>query len=678
MPIQKGSWKGMGKMKRAITRVGILLAVHILLASASASSLQAPEQPAPGRNVVIFIADGLRSSSVTPELAPTMFRLREKGVFFANSHSLYPTFTTPNASAFATGHLLGDTGDFGNALYTGYPIPKDDRQTLTPFIEDDVILAKLNALYDGNYLGEATLAETARAHGYNVIIIGKLGPVAIQDISEIKLLNNALQPTQATVIDDSTGPKGIPLSDNLTKEMSHADLKSSAPDRTNGQDASSKGNNGRSAGTLAANYVQQQYFANMATQAALPASRKDAKPFLLIYWSRDPDGTQHNQGDSVGFLEPGINGPTSHAAVRNADNNLAQILEFLRFNEIADNTDVIVVADHGFSTISKKEIERSRTPTKSYAATLSYADVEKGHLPPGFLAIDLAQNVLHAPLYDPDAPFLTRRDGNFYQTVIPCECDNASFRHPVTGNGIIGGKGKIPTGETTDAEVIVAANGGSDLIYLPQDNKAANTQTAQKIVSFLLRQDYTGGVFVRDDLGDIPGTLPLSAIGLMGATSMPKPAMIVAFKSFALKPGSLQSRVEIADTTLREGQGMHGSFSRADTFNAMLAFGPDFQSGYVDCAPTSNADIAVTVASLLKLEFPSGKGTLRGRILEEAFKGHPEAPASKAQVKPSSRAGENKLRTLLHYQTLGDFTYYDEACISEAQSCPDAAPVCVK
>jgi len=32
------------------------------------------------------------------------------------------------------------------------------------------------------------------------------------------------------------------------------------------------------------------------------------KPFVLVFWSRDPDGTQHNHGDSS-HLTPGINGP---------------------------------------------------------------------------------------------------------------------------------------------------------------------------------------------------------------------------------------------------------------------------------------------------------------------------------------------------------------------------------
>jgi len=44
---------------------------------------------------------------------------------------------------------------------------------------------------------------------------------------------------------------------------------------------------------------------------------------VLVYWSRDPDGTQHGQGDSLNELTPGINGPTSRAAIRNADDNLS-------------------------------------------------------------------------------------------------------------------------------------------------------------------------------------------------------------------------------------------------------------------------------------------------------------------------------------------------------------------
>ena len=38
----------------------------------------------------------------------------------------------------------------------------------------------------------------------------------------------------------------------------------------------------------------------LATKVVLPLFKARGKPFVLVYWSRDPDGTQHNQGDSLG------------------------------------------------------------------------------------------------------------------------------------------------------------------------------------------------------------------------------------------------------------------------------------------------------------------------------------------------------------------------------------------
>jgi hypothetical protein len=661
------------KIRTAIA--GITVAIELLICALFAgaqiqdASPSSPVEPAAPHNFVLFIADGLRHDAVNPDAAPAMFSLRQHGVDFVNSHALYPTFTTPNASAFATGHGLGDTGDFGNALYVGHAIGKDvSSGTLTPFIENNLFLAKLNDYYGGNYLGEPTLVDLARANGYAVAVVGKHGPTAIQDISEIRAIINDFQPTSATIIDDTTSPQGIPLPPDIKIEMNASGLSGTAPDRSNGQqEPSSRGNNGRP-GTLVANFNQQQYFANVATQAVLPAFKKELKPFFLIFWSRDPDGTQHNQGDSLDQLYPGINGPTSRTAIRNADNDLWQIVDYLKANNLDRNTDIIVVADHGFSTISKREISRTGAPTKSYAASKTYLDVKEGYLPSGFLAIDLA-HALKKPLYDPDATPFVSETGNYYQKISICDCDDSKFlQHPSSGNGVIGGSGRMPgPNEITDAEIVVAANGGTDLIYLPQERgeKAeANKQLAQSISQFLVQQDYVDGIFVRDDLGDLPGTLPLSAIGLMGATKLPKPALVVSFKNFSLSLDSLLTRVEISDSSLQEGQGMHGSFSRADTFNNMIAFGPDFKSEYVDRAPASNADIAVTIAAVMKWKFPEGNGTLRGRVLSEAIKGGPDTLTfTQPPPRKSSQPGANGLGTVLHYQVLGEYTYYDQACL---------------
>jgi hypothetical protein len=135
--------------------------------------------------------------------------------------------------------------------------------------------------------------------------------------------------------------------------------------------------------------------------------------------------------------------------------------------------------------------------------------------------------------------------------------------------------------------------------------------------------------------------------------------MIVNFKSFSTGCDQpLKCAVEIADTPLIQGQGMHGSFSRADTYNFQAATGPDFKQKFVDRAPSSNADIAVTIAQILKLK-PKANGTLIGRVLAEAMPGG-AAPAVK-RLTVRGKPAENGLATTVLVQAVGDVLYFDAA-----------------
>src|SRR5450830_368023 len=405
-----------------------------------------------------------------------MAAIRDKGVNFKNPHSLFPTFTTANASAMATGHYLGDTGDFSNSIYTGYPVGPAGG-TVTPFLENDAVLFDVDEHFDGNYLNEETILKMARGQGFSTAAIGKLGPTLIFDHTD--RANKAGEHT--IVVDDSTGRNdGAPLSAQMQAALSMAGLPLEAPTRGD------NGNGGTfdKPGTTVANVEQQAYFADVASKVVLPAFKARNKPFVLVFWSRDPDGTQHNQGDSLNALTPGVNGASSLAAIKNADDNLAQLRKTLDVLGLAATTDIIVSADHGFSTISKQ----SKT---SPAAKASYADVPAGLLPSGFVAIDLA-TALAMPLHDPD---------NKNAAV-------AAGAHPKRGNGVIGRDAAKP-------DVVVAANGGSDLVYLPGKDR----KVAARVVQALLEQDYVSGIFVDASLGRYPGTLPMSAINLSGAAA---------------------------------------------------------------------------------------------------------------------------------------------------------------
>lgn len=595
-------------MKRIV--LGGLLSGLLLTAAAA---------PAAATNVVIFVADGLRYASVTPDVAPTLARIRREGVDFANSHAMYPTLTTANASAIATGHYLGDTGDYANVLYAGGPVAALQGSDVV-FLENDAVLKELRARFGSGYMGPTSLLCAAHDAGDGAAVVGKTGPAAIQSIGcdGTIVLDDmwgrsvtadgtpsgafTLEPTLAGMIATLVGTDKVPLTPTP----------SDFPNRA------------------------QQAWLTMATdEAVLPKLAARRKPFALLFWSRDPDMTQHAQMDSLGTLNPGINGPTAKAAIANADTNLATLLHALADLGLDKTTDVFVTADHGFSTIAK-----------------SIPDA-KGVLPPpnhpaGFLAIDVSQ-WLGANIFDPVQG---------YQ-----ELDLANGEHPSSGSAIIGASADAPM-------AIVAANGGSDFIYTPGADGRAH---AKQIFDHLLAASYVGALFVNDDLlkngdaKDFAGALPMSAIRLIGAARVPEPAIVVGFRNFdakGCKLGAELCSVEIADTGLQTGQGMHGSFSRADTRNFMAAIGPDFKAHYVDKAPVGNADIAPTLAHLLGVDLAANNpnaGTLTGRVVTEALRGGGKVAVTQKVLRSAPAA--NGLQTVLDEQLVGDTAYFDAAGI---------------
>jgi arylsulfatase A-like enzyme len=570
----------------------------------------------PRHNVILFVADGLRSQIVTHETAPALAALRSEGVDFQNSHALFPTVTTANASAMATGHYLGDTGDFGNYIYTGPTNAPETTNGVTPSLEDDADLNFVSKLYGGNYLNEDSLLAQARAQGFVTASIGKKGPTSVHDLTA--------RDGSAIVIDDVSGwpkPDMLPWGPGIADAIKAAGLPKVPPDRGLNTDPGAY----NMAGVRVANVEQQDWFVKVTTQVVLPLFKKAGKPFVMVYWSRDPDGTQHNQGDSLNQLTPGINGPTTMAGIRNASDNLQRLRDALKAQGLDKTTDIIVTADHGFATIAKWS-------GTSASVKLKYRDVVPGFLPTGFLATDLSL-WLKVPVWLPNG--------------LPVDLDGGF--HPEKSGALIGPDPAHP-------QIIVAVNGGSDLLYFPgPDAKAMAAKTA----AFLMGQDYTGAVFVNDALGPVAGALPMSAINLIGSAKTPQPSMVVSFRSGSTGCAQPETCVAlVADSELQQGQGSHGSLSRGETHNFMAAVGPDFKTGFVDPAPVSNADLAWTIAKAAGFEFKA-KGKLVGRPILEALNGG-QVPAFEAKVLRSDK-GPGGFQTVLDYQQAGEQKYFDAA-----------------
>lgn len=567
------------------------------LIGALAGPAFAQQPPAP-HNVVLFVADGLRPGTVNERTAPAMTALMKRGVRFTNTHSLFPTFTTANASAMATGHYLGDTGDFSNNIYVGFPVEAAGGSPVAP-LENNKVLGELDGKL-GDFLNEETILKLARRAKYSTAALGKLGPALIFDHTE-------RSGEETIVFDDQTGhAAGIPLSAEVKQRLAAAQLPLETPK------------------ARVVNTEQQAYLTDVATKALLPLFKARNRPFLMVFWSRDPDTSQHGQTDSPDRLVPGINGPSSLAAIRNADDCLQRLMMALEEQGLAATTDIILTSDHGFSTISKES-------ATSGSATQTYKGVPPGQLPPGFLAIDLGQ-ALGMTVFDP------------------------SDKNAVLAPGVSPRRnGALLGDDPANPRLVVVGNGGSDLIYLP----TPDTALAARIVAALARQDYTSGLFVADSLGRIAGTLPLSSIAFEGAAVTPHPAIVVNFRSFSTGCADPTAcGVSVADTGRKQGQGMHGSFSRADTRNTMGALGPGFRQGFESTVPASNADLGKTIVHLMGLK-AIDRGRLVGRVLAEAMP-NGAMPTARTQTLRSDPDSEGNV-TVLQMQSVGETRYFDAA-----------------
>src|ERR1700731_1000365 len=175
---------------------------------------------ATSHNLVLFIPDGLRALKVTPDTAPAMAAVRDKGVTFKNPHSMFPTFPMPKSWAMSTGHCLGDAGTFSNTIFPAFTsAPAGD--TVVPFIENDAVLGDIDEHFKSNYLDEETILKLARAQGFSTAAIGKVGPTLIFDHTD----RADRAGLHSIVVDDSTGAKnGVPLSDEIKDALTKANL----------------------------------------------------------------------------------------------------------------------------------------------------------------------------------------------------------------------------------------------------------------------------------------------------------------------------------------------------------------------------------------------------------------------------------------------------------------------
>jgi arylsulfatase A-like enzyme len=572
------------------------------------AGLQAQQQETgPARRVIIFVWDGLRADDLTPEIAPNYFALARSGVVFADHHAVYPTFTMMNSASIATGSYPGVHGFYGNVVYApsakGRNAKGADIDFSAPaFIEDFGVVEAVRDAYRGRLTLAPTMLQAAQGKGLTTVAIGKFGAAFIQDYKRggIILDEDAAMPLGFA---KELQQAGYPLSRNsgnayeagaLTLANDNGDPTAPIPIKRlkDGQTANPLDCSG------ALSRPGFAYLTDVFVNYILPHK----KPDLTIFWSKEPDATNHAYG-------PGT--CNSIDATTMNDEILGRVVEKLRQLGWNESTDIIITQDHNHSTVSG---DVTHFPLR--------AIVDRGvgpHDPHGY---SVSGFVRTAELLTRDG--LKAYDGAGCRDIPILSGIMADGTHLYPGkddqHGSVCERAQKYTSPNyavpkplPEGVVVVAANAGSDYLFVPD----GNIETVKAAVVSMQSRLQFGAIFVSDKYGEVAGTLPLSLIKAENSGNGRAPDIIVSFSYDENVAVAGRSGVSYASSINRRGD--HGSFSPTDTHISLMASGPDFKSDLYNTLPTSNVDIAPTVARILQFGMPAAQG----RVLDEALLGGP-------------------------------------------------------
>jgi predicted AlkP superfamily pyrophosphatase or phosphodiesterase len=267
------------------------------------------QSPASARLILVVVVDGLRPDSINREDTPTLFRLRQEGVNYINSHSVFPTVTRVNAAAISTGTYPQANGLVSNSMYVPGVHPNRAFNT-----GDHRQLLKLRDTSRGRLLFARSLAERLTERGL------RFAAVSSGSTGSALLLNHR-------------APEGIGV---LVNGNFDPGKRVAYPDESNAVILSRFGPAPREEGDSSVDWADR-----VLREYVLP----ELKPDVVIDWQTEPDGAQHSHGTGS---------QDARKALTNSDRNLGLTLARLQDLGLADKTDVIVLSDHGFSLHSFK------------------------------------------------------------------------------------------------------------------------------------------------------------------------------------------------------------------------------------------------------------------------------------------------------------------------------------
>ena len=181
--------------------------------------------------------------------------------------------------------------------------------------------------------------------------------------------------------------------------------------------------------------------------------------------------------------------------------------------------------------------------------------------------------------------------------------------------------------DLSEGRILLAPNGGSVLIYLNDLEEVS----VDKLVSWMMSQDWCGAILATEKLSHLEGTLPASIIGNDGIRGAD---LTMSFK-WSDENNEHGYKGQVFSTDGEVGVGQHGSMSKYEMNNLLICYGKSFREGERILSPTGNVDILPTVLKLLDVPIPE---TVEGRVLNEALLENGEKIVSTLMTHTASRS----------------------------------------
>jgi predicted AlkP superfamily pyrophosphatase or phosphodiesterase len=507
----------------------------VVLALSGATTVAGQAETASGaRRVVVVVFDGMRPDFITPQHAPNLYSLATNGVFFRRNHAVYVTTTIVNGAALATGAFPGRNGIIANSAFD----PEFDAQTAVA-TEALNTVRRGDLLTGGKYIAVDTLAEVVQDAGFHTYVAGTKGVALIHD-RRLRRTDTAAHSNSITLF------RGVTLPRAAFDPLKKVNEDRVFPDTFTHPNIASD---------------------SWSTRALTRGLWKHGVPRYSLLWLSDPDVTQHNKG---------LGTPGALEAIAASDTNLGRLIEALKDKRVYDQTDILVVSDHGFSTI-----DRSASITA-----------------------ELRDRGIHA---------------------------HSKLDNPEPG------------------DVVVVGLGGSALMYVVDRVE----DVVRKTAAVLQTCDFTGVIFSRLP---IEGTFPMDTVGYPVTSDGPDLLL-----SLRWSPDRNDEGVpgKLIVTGGDRNAGAHGSLSRYDVNNTLVAFGPSFKRGHVSDIPSGNVDLAPTVLHLLGLK---PRESMDGRVLFEALREYDEElpVVSERRLETERQIGFMHWRQYLHVHEVSGVRYYTE------------------